>query len=67
MTKQGRMEVAVPGAEAAVQEATAERAAKNQRAVDLLDRWLDEDGAYDAEVWPLMEQELTELRTRIGD
>lgn len=67
MENQDRAGVATPEAGALLAEQTSDLLAKNRQAAALLDRWLEEDDAYDKEIWPLMEQELDALRTRIGD
>ena len=67
MENQNRESVATPVADLLVGDEASELAARNQQAAALLGGWLEEDNAYDAEIWPLMEQELAELRTRVGD
>ena len=66
MKNQDRGSVAAE-ADTLLEEAATELVARNRRAAELLDRWLEEDDAYDRETWPFMEQELDGLRTRIGD
>jgi hypothetical protein len=65
MESQSRLALAAPDLVAEEQESGL--LARNRHAAALLGRWLEEDDAYDTEIWPLMEQELEGLRTRIGD
>ena len=36
------------------------------RAADLIQDWMADESGYDQEVWPLLAEELSNLRTRIG-
>ena len=67
MANQSRANLVTPATDVLVGDEATDHVARNRKAAALLDCWLDEDEAYDAEIWPLMEQELAELRTRIGD
>ena len=35
-------------------------------AADLIQSWIEDESGYDQEIWPLVERELSNIRTRIG-
>jgi hypothetical protein len=41
-----------------------ERRERYRQAVGLIDQWMAEEDGYDREMWPLVKEELKDLRTR---
>jgi hypothetical protein len=41
-----------------------ERRERYRQAAALLDQWMAEEDGYDREIWPLVKEELKDLRTR---
>jgi hypothetical protein len=39
---------------------------RSRQAAELLRKWMSADDGYDEQIWPLVEEELTSSRTRIG-
>jgi len=48
------------------QEIPGDRQDRYQRTADLIRGWIDEEDGYDAEVWPLLAQELHTVRRDLG-
>lgn len=44
-----------------------ERGDRNREAATLLRQWMSETDGYDREMWPLVKDELKDLRTRIRE
>jgi hypothetical protein len=52
--------------EAATPPLSPELQARSRRAAELLHEWMAVRDGYDEEIWPLLEEELADSRTRIG-
>jgi hypothetical protein len=44
-----------------------DREDRNRQAAALLRQWMSEDDGYDREIWPILEEELKDLRTRLRE
>lgn len=64
MSQHRRKETAVPQAD---DELSGERLERNRRAAALLREWMAEDEGYDREIWPLLEEELRDLRMQVRE